>query len=482
MKKKILTLLLALTMVLSLAACGGNSDADNNLNSEPESSATIDTAVQADLTKFYESLVSNYGDDFPADVSLTDEPEFLESMYPGLTDLATKQLLAYQPMMSAVVGEIVLIELENGDDMEAAMTILQNRIDYQVNENGAWYPESIEGWANNSRIVTNGNYLMMIAWSECDSAVADFNALFGEGSSEVYSFEYMAPDEEEIELPPEILADPATSNMTDVAETNATTETEANTTSVTGTQSTPSGQSDTDPITLPATSEKSVVVEPAISTSTPAAVVTESSEQPVQEQPVQQQPVQEQPTQQPTQEQSGTVEETVADNTIDEAPIGDTATMSVDLTALYDSFVTDYGDDFPANVSLTDEPEFLDMIYPGLSDISTKQLLAYQPMMSSVVGEIVLVEVENSADIDAVKAILQARIDDQSNGGAWYPESIDGWVNNSRIVTDGNCVMMIAWSECDHVVESFHNHCQSYSNARHTNTHHSTNHHRAISR
>ena len=54
-----------------------------------------------------------------------------------------------------------------------------------------------------------------------------------------------------------------------------------------------------------------------------------------------------------------------------------------------------------------------------------------------------------------VKAIFQARIDAQVDGGAWYPETIEGWKNNSRIVVNGNCVMMIAYSECDAVVEAF---------------------------
>ena len=62
-------------------------------------------------------------------------------------------------------------------DVDGVKAIFQSRIDAQV-DGGAWYPESIEGWQNNSRIVTNGNFVMMIAWSLCEDAVADFNALF----------------------------------------------------------------------------------------------------------------------------------------------------------------------------------------------------------------------------------------------------------------------------------------------------------------
>ena len=86
-------------------------------------------------------------------------------------------MLVYQPMMGAVVCEIALVEVTNSSDVETVKGMMQARIDAQV-DGGAWYPESIEGWKNNSRIVTNGNCVMMIAWQFCDDAVADFNALF----------------------------------------------------------------------------------------------------------------------------------------------------------------------------------------------------------------------------------------------------------------------------------------------------------------
>jgi hypothetical protein len=131
------------------------------------------------------------------------------------------------------------------------------------------------------------------------------------------------------------------------------------------------------------------------------------------------------------------------------------AAGSVDLNAFYLSLMDTYGENFPATMNLCEAVEMLDGFYPGLSAIDTKQMMIYQPMMGAVVCEIALVEVTNSADVDAVKEILQARIDTQVDGGAWYPESIEGWKNNSRIVVNGNCVMMIAYSECDAVVEAF---------------------------
>ena len=128
---------------------------------------------------------------------------------------------------------------------------------------------------------------------------------------------------------------------------------------------------------------------------------------------------------------------------------------SVDLNAFYLSLLDTYGENFPATMNVCESVEMLDMFYPGLSEIATRQMMIYQPMMGAVVCEIALVEVENAADVDAVKAILQARIDAQVDGGAWYPESIEGWKSSSRIVANGNCVMMIAYSECDAVTGAF---------------------------
>ena len=131
------------------------------------------------------------------------------------------------------------------------------------------------------------------------------------------------------------------------------------------------------------------------------------------------------------------------------------AAGGVDLNAFYLSLVDTYGENFPANMNLCEMQEMLDTYYPQLSAIDTKQMMIYQPMMGAVVCEIALIEVTNAADVETVKTILQGRIDEQVNGGAWYPESIEGWKNNSRVAANGNCVMMIAYSECDAVVDAF---------------------------
>ncbi|MBR4304130.1 MAG: DUF4358 domain-containing protein [Clostridia bacterium] len=135
--------------------------------------------------------------------------------------------------------------------------------------------------------------------------------------------------------------------------------------------------------------------------------------------------------------------------------IGEWAKAPIDLFSFLYDLTQHYGENFPANMAVSDDMDMLEMTYPGLKDIETVQLYAYQPMMGAVVCEIVLVEVANETDVEAVKTILQTRIDNQVAGGAWYPASIEGWQKDSRIVTNGNFIMMIAYSECDEVVSMF---------------------------
>ena len=76
-------------------------------------------------------------------------------------------------------------------------------------------------------------------------------------------------------------------------------------------------------------------------------------------------------------------------------------------------------------------------------------------MMSFSASEVVLVELTDEADVDALKAILQARVDSQAAGGAWYPEAVEGWVNNARIVSNGCYVMLAVGPDCDAFVDAF---------------------------
>ena len=168
MKKKVLALFLALTLVLSLAACGGNAP-----TSQPD----------IDLAGFCTTIQEDY--EWPALMSLMEDDslrEMLDSSYSGLSDIPTRQCEVYMAAMSAVVGEIALVEVEDAEDVKSVEDIFQARIAYQVgdetNPGGAWYPTSIEGWEKDSCIASNGNYIMLAVGDHAAEAVTDFNALF----------------------------------------------------------------------------------------------------------------------------------------------------------------------------------------------------------------------------------------------------------------------------------------------------------------
>lgn len=124
----------------------------------------------------------------------------------------------------------------------------------------------------------------------------------------------------------------------------------------------------------------------------------------------------------------------------------------VDLTAFYDTLAAEYDwTDYLADT----EGEMLEMYYPGLGEITTKQMIAKAPRMSSVVNEMVFLQCETEDDAAKAAEILQQRIDTQAEGGAWYPESMEAW---GRGVVDqqGTYVAMIASAEHqDAIVESW---------------------------
>ena len=158
MKKRILSLLLLSALSLTLlTACGGKKD---------------DSAQSVDLAAFYTSITEKY--ECPMAESLPDD--LLPNFYPGLEDIALNQRVLYTPMMSAVAWEIAMVEVANSGDADKVANIFQARIDAQA-AGGAWYPETVEGWLNNSRLITKGSHVLMIVGPDCDSIVADFEAL-----------------------------------------------------------------------------------------------------------------------------------------------------------------------------------------------------------------------------------------------------------------------------------------------------------------
>ena len=153
--KKVISFLLAATMALSLAACGNSGSGGSG------DAITID--LSAFYTEMYDSIFPD-PDNAPALSEITGD--YLEQTYPGLSEVETKQCLAY---------EIALVEVANADDVAKVQEIFQARIDTQI-EGGAFYPATVEAWQNQSEIVTRGNYVALFVGAEKDQMVEAFNA------------------------------------------------------------------------------------------------------------------------------------------------------------------------------------------------------------------------------------------------------------------------------------------------------------------
>ena len=168
--KKLMTraLLLALSLTL-LAGCGSK-----------KGDVSGDSGKNVDLSAFADDEIKKY--ESMGLLSKMDG-EVVDTFYPELKQLDNQELLVYMCERDpAPVGDFVLVKTASDEDAETVKQLLQDRIDYMVGDGngpgGAWYPEPTEMWENQSRIVANGSYVMLVVSEDCEKIVADFNALF----------------------------------------------------------------------------------------------------------------------------------------------------------------------------------------------------------------------------------------------------------------------------------------------------------------
>ena len=132
---------------------------------------------------------------------------------------------------------------------------------------------------------------------------------------------------------------------------------------------------------------------------------------------------------------------------------GDTSTPAgnVDLSA----FASDIMGQYEFGMLQLLDADLMEQLYPGMGAVSAEQKLIYGTLMTMNNGEFGLVQVKDSKDVDTVKSIFQTRIDGMINGGAWYPEPTRIWTEDSRVVSNGNYVMMVVHENCDAIVDAF---------------------------
>lgn len=126
------------------------------------------------------------------------------------------------------------------------------------------------------------------------------------------------------------------------------------------------------------------------------------------------------------------------------------ASGTAETPSLSDFFTTLQGQYEGLGSMMAMEGELLENYYPGLSGIAAVEEIYLQETMITVanvaVGLVKLSDGATSDDVAAVQNILQARIDTQANGGAWYPASCETW-ENGVITSTSNVVGMFVYPD-----------------------------------
>lgn len=168
MKKFLAVTLTCALLLAGLLACAGQTE-----------------EKQADLSAFAKGLTEQY--EFAGYLTeMTPEyPYYEEDMnrcLPGLLEMDLEQMVIYMTMITLNNGEFPMVQAKSSEDAAKAAEIFQARIDYMAGDGetpgGAFYPGPTELWRNSSRVVTQGNYVMMVTGEDCDRIVEDFKALF----------------------------------------------------------------------------------------------------------------------------------------------------------------------------------------------------------------------------------------------------------------------------------------------------------------
>ena len=180
MKRNILTLTLALLLLAALlvgcakpAPAAPTGEQPASTGEQPASTgetAGTDTAAPADtqapegpvdIEALYEAGMAKIKGEQGDELVLIPEtdPEFVESLFPGLTSIDMAQYkLALSPVTNGPV-EVDIVEVKNEADVQKVIDIFQARVDSLSEDTG--YPENAAAWKNNSRITSRGNLVIL---------------------------------------------------------------------------------------------------------------------------------------------------------------------------------------------------------------------------------------------------------------------------------------------------------------------------------
>ena len=150
--KRMITLLLALVLALSLAACGQKEDSIGG-DTAGDQAVDLRAAYEAGIKQVQDEL----GDNAPVLLEET-AVELLNSYYPGLENAKLKQGVFFISP-TATSCEVSMVEAESAADAEIVRQSFQARVDSMADETN--YPEEAGMWKNNATVTVNGNYVVL---------------------------------------------------------------------------------------------------------------------------------------------------------------------------------------------------------------------------------------------------------------------------------------------------------------------------------
>ena len=152
--KKMISLLLALALMLTLAACGGKAE-------EP---------VSIDVKALYES----YGQYMP-DMFFPDEDTMMNFLGISVEDCVQYQVAICAEGMRA--DEVWLMEAKDAAALENLKQLAETRVQAKLDETVSYAPDQYVV-VEKAVILTNGNYLALLISPDVDALKAGFEAAF----------------------------------------------------------------------------------------------------------------------------------------------------------------------------------------------------------------------------------------------------------------------------------------------------------------
>lgn len=152
--KKMISLLLALALMLTLAACGGKAE-------EP---------VSIDVKALYES----YGQYMP-DMFFPDEDTMMNFLGISVEDCVQYQVAICAEGMRA--DEVWLMEAKDASALENLKQLAQTRVEAKLEETVTYAPDQYVV-VEKAEILTQGNYLALLISPDVDALKTGFEAAF----------------------------------------------------------------------------------------------------------------------------------------------------------------------------------------------------------------------------------------------------------------------------------------------------------------